>query len=86
MAHDLIEIDEEAGAEHLVDLLLARRITAHQALQRRRLVRGVVVDVQAGELRPPRHDEIDELLEGALLVGAGESPVALIDERAVLRP
>ena len=83
MAHDLIEIDEEAGAEHPVDLLLARRIAAHQALQGRRLVRGVVVDVQAGELRPPRHHEIDEPLEGALLVGAGERPVALIDERAV---
>ena len=81
MAHDLIEIDEQPGAEHPVDLFLARRIAAHQALQGRRLVGRVVVDVQAGKLRPPRHDEIDERLEGALLVGARERPVAL-DRRA----
>ena len=80
MTHDLIEIDEQAGAEHPVDLLLARRVAAHQPLQGRRLVWGIVIDVQVRELRPPRHDEIDECLEGALLVGAGESPVALVDE------
>jgi hypothetical protein len=42
-----------------------------------------MVDVQVGKLRPPRHDEIDECLEGPFLVGAGEGPVAIIDERAV---
>ena len=76
--HDLIQIDEQTGAEHPVDLFLACRIAAHQALQGRRLVWGVMIDMQTGELRPPCHDEIDELLEGALFVGARERPVTFI--------
>ena len=42
-----------------------------------------MVDMQAGELRPSRHDEIDEFLEAALFVGARERPIALIDEGVV---
>ena len=40
------QVDEDAAAEQLVDLVLARAVAAHQPLQRGRLVRRVVVDVQ----------------------------------------
>src|SRR5262245_25796032 len=86
MPHDLIKIDEEPSAQHPVDFFLARRIMAHQPLQRRRLIRCIVIDVQTGELRPACHDEIDESLERALLVSARERPLALIDESAARVP
>src|SRR5262249_51187398 len=65
---------------------LARRIAAHQPLQRRRLVRYIVIDVQTGELRPACHDKIDESFERALLVGARERPLALTDESTARVP
>ena len=48
LAHDLEQVDEHLAAEELVDLLLARRVRAHQPGERRRLVGGVVVDVHVG--------------------------------------
>ena len=48
VAHDREEIDEELGAQQIVDFVLARRVAAHQALQRGRLVGREVVDVQVG--------------------------------------
>ena len=70
VANDLVQIDEQLGAQHPIDFFLAGRIAAHQALQRRRLVRRVVVDVQIGKSRPSLHDEIDKLLEAVLFVRA----------------
>ena len=50
VADDLEQIDEDAAAEQVVELGLARAVAAHQPLQRRDLVGGVVVDVQVGVL------------------------------------
>ena len=86
VTHDLIEIDEQAGAEHPVDLFLARSIAAHKTLHGRGFVWSVMIDMQVGKLHPACHDEIDEGLKGTLLVGTRERPVALaradLDERA----
>ncbi len=59
----LVEIDEDAAAEQVVHLGLARSVAAHQAAQRRDLVLRVVVDVQGGVLDEPGVHAIDEALE-----------------------
>ena len=63
LPHHLQQVDEHLAAEQLVDLLLARRVRAHQPRERRRLVGGVVVDVHVRERAPALGDEVDELLE-----------------------
>ena len=40
------QVDQDALAKQLVDLVLARAVAAHQPLERGRFVRRVVVDVQ----------------------------------------
>ena len=74
LPHDLEQVDEHLAAEQLVDLLLARRVRAHQPRQRRRLVGGVVVDVHVRERAPALGDEVDELLERGLLAVADRTP------------
>jgi len=64
----------------MVDFVLARGIPAHQALERRRFVRSVVVDVKAGVLGETGHHKIDEPLESRLLVRACERPIPSIGE------
>ena len=48
LPHNAVQVDEDAPAEQPVHLVLARGVAAHQALDGRRLVRGVVVDVEVG--------------------------------------
>ena len=97
VADDLEQVDEDAAAEQVVELGLARAVAAHQPLQRRDLVGGVVVDVQVGVLAQPRVDEVDELLErlplGVVVVRVQRREVAVdvedppeVLERAVLVP
>ena len=74
LAHDGVEIDEQARPQHAVDLAFASRVTAHQALEGGRLVRREVVDVEIRVARPAFHDRVDEALEGAALLGAIEGP------------
>ncbi len=83
---DRMEIDEQPGAQHAVDLVLARRVAAHQTLDRRRLVGGEVIDVEIAVPRPALHDEIDERLERRSLRDGIERPERVIDRasRAVL--
>ena len=49
LTHDRVEIDQDLPAQQPIDLLLTRRVQTHQPLDRGRLIRGVVVDVQVGE-------------------------------------
>ena len=74
LPHDLQQVDEHLAAQQLVDLLLARRVRAHQPRQRRRLVGRVVVDVHVRERAPALADEVDELLERAPLTVAVVAP------------
>src|SRR5205823_1808862 len=53
----------DAAAQEVVELDLARAVAAHEAAERRDLVRGVVVDVQVRVPREPLVDEVDERLE-----------------------
>ena len=87
-----MEVDEHAAAQQPVDLVLAGRVAAHQALDGGGLVGTVVVDVEAGMLFPVRHDVVDEALERALLARRVECPrrvvvaVAVRDAEQVLEP
>ena len=74
LADDLVEIDEDLAPQQVVELLLARGVLAHQPLQRGGLVGGVVVDVQVRPRAQPLVDEVDELLEGDLLLARGSTP------------
>ena len=50
-----VEVDEAFGAQQPIELVTARRVAAHQLLQRGRLVMAEVIDVQArigGRRRP----------------------------------
>ena len=58
----------------MIDFVLPRGVQAHQPLERRRLVRGVVVDVRSRVALEVLHREVDERLEGALLLGAVDGP------------
>ncbi len=94
-AHDLVQIHQLVHAQQVVDLCLARGVHGHQLLDRRRLVGRVVIDVRIGMAVQPRHDVIDEGLEGQLLFAAVMRPerhealVAVIDDvqsEQVLQP
>ena len=43
-----------------------------------------MVDVHAWKFGPARHDEVDEVLEAALLIGAGKPPAMPVCERTVV--
>ena len=57
------QVDEHLVAQQVVHLDLACRVAAHQPLERRRLVGGVVVDVHLRIQVAPRHHLVDESLE-----------------------
>lgn len=82
LAHDAVQVDEHSGAQELVHLVLASAVAAHQPADRRRLVGGEVEHVQIGVLRAAGHDEVDELLERALLPGGVVPPKRPVGERA----
>jgi hypothetical protein len=58
----------------VVELVLAGRVQPHEALERRRLVGGVVVDVEAGEALEALEHEVDEVLERVLLLRSVGGP------------
>src|SRR3954452_21750875 len=91
LAHDLEEVDEDAPAQEVVDLVLARAIPAHQALERGGLVARVVVDVRARVAGEPLVDEVDEVLErllhgGAVVRPEGAVAFGVADAPEVLEP
>src|SRR5262245_60396527 len=68
LPHDAIEVDEDDGSQKLVQFISARAVPAHEPLHGGRLVRRVVIDVHAG-VAPAAFDyEVDQPLEGALLL------------------
>ena len=78
VAYDGKEIDEDLRAQQIIDLVLARRIAAHQTLHCRRFVGRKMVDVQIGiDLQALRH-EVDEALERGPLLLPVRSPIANI--------
>ena len=81
LLHDGVEVDEALRAQQSVDLGLARRVAAHQALERRRLVRAEVIDVHAGIGGPARQDRVDQRLEAAALGGPVERPAVMVDRQ-----
>ena len=87
-----VEVNEDAAAQQPVDLVLAGRVAAHQALDGGGLVGAVVVDVKAGVLLPARHDNVDEALEHAPFARLVERPrrvvvaIAVRDAEQVLEP
>ena len=93
----LVEVDEDAAPQQVVDLRLARAVPAHQPPERGDLVARVMVDVEVGVLGEPRADAVDELLEraplGLVIVGEKRLERALdvdhppqVLERALLVP
>ncbi len=82
---DAVEVDEQLLPQPVVDLALARRVLAHEAPDRRALVRRVVVDVQVGVDAAARLDPVDEALEGGLLAVAVEAPDDLVAELTAVR-
>ena len=58
------EVDHHALAQQSVDFGLACPVTTHQALEGGRFVGRVVVDVHLRVGGEPRHQEIDQALEG----------------------
>ena len=59
------QVDERASPQEGVDLVLACAVAAHEALERGRLVRRVVVDVQVRVGAEPLADEVHHGLERA---------------------
>ena len=70
-----VEIDEAFGAQQPIELVTARRVAAHELLERGRLVVAEVIDVHAGIGRPRLHDGVDRGLERRALLGVGEGPL-----------
>ncbi len=67
-SHDGVEVDEDAVAQQLVDVVLAHAVPGGEPQQRRRLVGRVVVDVQVGPAAAPGGEVLDEVDEGAPLL------------------
>ena len=84
LADDPEEIDEHLAAQQVVELGLARAVLAHQPLQRRPLVRRVVVDVHPGVPRAPLLDQVEKPLEALLLLRAVERPDDVVLRHAVV--
>jgi hypothetical protein len=76
----IVEVDEQLGTQDRVELRLARRVAARQALERRRLVRAEVIDVHVGMCPERREDQIDDELERLLLFLSRRGPGREVDQ------
>src|SRR5690606_2335566 len=81
-----VKIDEHFSTKEPVDLVFPGRVTAHEALHCRGLVRSEVVDVQIRIALEPLHHPIDELLEGLPFIGAIQRPSSRVLPRCVCQP
>src|SRR5204862_907949 len=84
LARDAVEIDEHLAAEEVVELGLTRAVLAHQPLERRPLVGGVVVDVHAREAAAALREQVDQLLETGLLLDLVACPQTFVARLAVV--
>jgi hypothetical protein len=86
LADDPEEVHEDAAAQQLVHLVLARGVAAHQPLDGPGLVGGVVVDVHPGWVSR-RAITVSTRLEGPLLrvrswAQGGDGRAVLLDDRS----
>ena len=63
VAYDRIEVNEDLRAKKIVQFPFPRRVSAHQSLQRGRLIRSEVIDMKVGKDFASLCDEVDEALE-----------------------
>ena len=63
LAHCTQKVHEDALAQHVVDLVLARAISTHQSLEGCRLIRCVVIDVEVRVGGPTLGEEVHQTLE-----------------------
>src|SRR5215470_14566028 len=81
LANDVIKIDEDTGPQEAIDLVHANAMSPRKALDRRRFVRSVMINVHAGIASPALHNHCDELLERLLLLDLIQGPYGLIYRR-----
>ena len=92
LARDRVQVDEGLAAEELVELLLEDPVLGDEALERRGLVRGVVVDVHVRVRGEALVEAADDALERQPLLVAvvrpdrGEAAVRVRDPVQVLEP
>ena len=79
LAHDVVEIHEHAAAQQVVHLGLAGGVLAHEPLDRRLLVGGVVVDVERRVPPAPLDQPVDEPLERRALLPLVVRPPVVVD-------
>src|SRR6202022_1440688 len=84
VADDGEEIDEYLPAQKIVDFILARGVTTHQAFHRGRLVRREMVNVQIGKCLETFRHEVDEALECGPFFASIGGPIADIALLAVV--
>ena len=80
-AHHGIQIDEHAGAQEVIDRLLADPIARRESQQCGPFISGVVVNVHIGEGFSPLRDIGEEVDQGLLLLRAVVRPEGLEDRR-----
>ena len=69
-----MQIDEALGTKQAIDRVFARRVSAHQPFERRRLVMTEVIDVHPGMGVQRPLDQIDDGFERRALVGIVKRP------------
>lgn len=72
LAHGPEQVHEDAAPKQAVDLVLAHAVAAHEPLECRRFVRGVVVDVERRIRREPLGEEGHQPLERRPFAGERE--------------
>src|SRR5437763_14093935 len=70
LADDLVQIDELVPAQKVIDFNFASAVEHHKALQRRRLVCGIVINMRSGMSAEPNGDEVERRLERLLILVA----------------
>ncbi len=76
------QVDEDAFAQESIDLGLPRAVAAHEALERRRLVGCVVVDVHGRVRGETSHEEVDQRSNARRSPSSENSPESSRDQMA----
>ena len=74
LLHNAMQIHKHAGAQHAIQIVFTRGVSAHQSFERDRFVRRVVINVQVRISFSPLHDHIHELFKYAALVCSIDGP------------
>src|SRR5262249_10643313 len=67
--------------QQAIDLVHANPMSPGEALDCRRFIWSVMINVHTGMAAPSLHDHCDELLKGPLFSGAIQAPYSIIDSR-----